>query len=219
MANLFGNIAPFRPTKETENLAGIGGFMQFSWGDKSSDAVVKNNILRWQIDHEYINARLPMTGGMGSISYRRVADDFTFVVLMNLNLRPMRGSPSTAPGRTSFVDGQLEGAKEQSFLISVRWQCGDPTFWTHPGHGQSIFRHEAAGRGLYYYCDSVILDRVVAINSARGQEEEGVVTYVVQGHGSAPLRRYVNDKWLGAGAFGLAREIQHHENNPLRERQ
>ena len=202
---------PIRETRETEHIPGIGGFLEFQWPDftdPSDPELVE--VRQWEIQRRIITVSLPESGNHGALSKYRVADDFIFFAVLDLDATPVRteGIPRI-PGFKGqpFIDGRLEGDANEQFKISMRFQLGDPTFITQP-NSNTLARTRTAARGIFYYCDSVILEEVRTITSAKG---DAVVSYVVKGSGSAPLRRYIDTQWAGAGAFGLARAVQGHK--------
>jgi len=206
-----------REDREIEHLRGVGGFIEFKW---PSDTVVVNyqrlEIKQWEIWHALINARMAESGGHGSLTRYRVADDFTFAVLIDIDLKPYREIElSNGSNRQPFYDGRMEGLQADDFHIAIRFQCGDPTFYEYP-ELQSIARpaHKYPPgsqftTGLQYRCKEVLLDKVYIINSARGTDVPGaVVTCRVDGSGSAPLERWVDDIWCGAGSLGISQDPQ-----------
>jgi len=199
-----------RPTRPTEPLSGIGGYIEFRWPgayfveDREPERI---EVLRWEIQRQFRNKELAMSGGYGSLQNRRVADGFRFTILVDLDLTPMRKAgvvPGPGPSTQPHIDGRMEGAPDDNFLIAIHFQAGDPTFYSQPNI-QTIARPPAAGRlGVYYFCPEVLLGEVVVVNISRGD----VVTYRITGVGSAPLRRYVDARWCGAGALGIAQADQ-----------
>jgi hypothetical protein len=207
---------PIRQTREVIQLPGVGGTMEFAWFGVGLPTEFRGTtslfVKRWRIIPKYINARLAMSGGKGSLQYRRVAVGFDFIATVDLDLTVLAGSrdPGPGPHAQSFVDGRLEGHPNGDFQVSMRFLCGDPTFVSDP-ELQSIFRTSRTFPvgsslldGLYYSCKEVILDTVECDNSAEGDD---VVGYVVRGHGSAPLKRNIGRVWAGAGAFGLTEAL------------
>ena len=202
---------PIRETREALPMRGIGGFMEFFWPKESGQPLSRIQIREWTIEHEYFNARLAMTGGIGSIQYRRVADSFSFTTIADMDLRTSReayGGPDRGSVNQPFYDGRMEGRSENNFLIKMRFQCGDPTFWTDPDL-QSIARVDEIsglpGHGIYHSSEQVILDLVTLVDSAHTGK---VLSYLIKGHGSRPLQRYAGQVWCGGGAFGLSGSLQ-----------
>jgi len=207
---------PIRETREIEHLCGVGGYLEFSWspGNYTPTAGELVDVQEWLIDHAYENHELAMSGGRGSMQRRRVIDDFRFVTIANMDLSKARANPERLPGPANmettqpFYDGRLEGTGSDKFQISMEFHCGDPTFWTHP-ELQSIARPEQTSRGVFYFCESIMLDRVTILNSARGTDVPGaVVNFRIEGHGSTPLQRFVDAVWCGAGALNWDRKKQ-----------
>jgi hypothetical protein len=195
-----------RETREIEHLCGIGGYIEFRRSQPGTpytpSAMEILEIQEWRIEHEYINVRLPMSGGEGSISRRRVADDFQFVAELDLDLTPARKvltPEEIAAGVTGdpHLDDRLNGHPDDEFRLAMTFHCGDPTFWTHP-KVRSIARPAETEKGVTYFCEEVLLNKVCPVNSARGDD---VVRYRIQGEGSAPLQRLINDRVLGMGAL------------------
>lgn len=200
---------PIRETEEILPLRGMGGFMEFEWvtgaGVPRIDEGEKLAIQEWKIFHRYTNVKLAMSGGKGSMQKRRVIDDFDFITMVDLDLTPpILNGISAKPNEQPFYDGRLQGVPAGKFHIGMRFQCGDPSFWSHP-ELQSIARVDTSERGVFYWSDAVILDEAIAINASRGLDEPGsVVTYIVRGSGSAPLQRFINETTTGQGAFDNA---------------
>ena len=200
-----------RPTYEILPLRGIGGCLWFRWplGYGTEPDYERLEIEQWEIIHKYRNVELAMSGGRGSIQRRRVADDFEFIVSLDLDLTPVRTARITigpSPnGKTPFIDGRLEGRPAYKFGIGVIFQCGDPTFWNQPDL-RSIARPypDLARTGVQYRCDSVVLDEVRTVDSSRGDD---VVRCLVRGSGSAPLQRWIDDTWCGEGALGFDQRV------------
>lgn len=220
---------PIRSTREIEHLCGVGGHLTFQWEgwkEHVTDFPFPEilEVQQWEIDREFLNARLPMSGGYGSISYRRVADDFVFAAVLDMDLTSARQAKTVAgttreisshPRTHPFVDGKLEGHRERKFRVSIRFNCGDRSFWEQPeiqGIARPLSPQEGLLRGVHYYCDSVLLKHVYVVNSSKG---DSVTRYVVHGQGSAPLRRYIDTVWCGAGAIGLSQTAQGHATTPL----
>ena len=207
-----------RRTYEIMPLRGIGGCLWFRWpleGGTQPD-YERLEIEQWEIFHKYRNLELAMSGGRGSIQRRRVADDFEFVLALDLDLTPVRTTAITIGpnpnGKTPFIDGRLEGVPSRQFRIEVIFQCGDPTFWNQPDLRSIARPHPDPNiRGVYYACNSVVLDEVRTIDSSRGDD---VVRCIVRGSGSAPLERWISTGqasapdqlepgWCGEGALGF----------------
>ena len=124
-----------RDVRKTEPLRGVGGFLQFlpSRTTTQSPAGEKLEVRQWEIWHSYVNARIAKSGNFGSISRRRVADDFTFAAILDLDLTVVReNEPGASANNQPHYDGRLEGLEGDLYQISMWFQCGDPTFWTHP---------------------------------------------------------------------------------------
>ena len=195
-----------RDVRPVEHLAGIGGFFEFTWRAETSPVLSRIEIREWAIEHHYINARLAMTGGLGSIQYDRVADTFDFTLIANMDLRTTRAQPpGPGPSAQPFYDGRLEGSKDQDFKISAHFQCGDPSFLDGE---QTAIPIDTVSKGIYHACDEVVLDKVQLINSSRAKVALGVLRYLIKGHGSKPLQRWVGDTWVGGGAFGISKSLQ-----------
>ena len=195
-----------RDTLENEPISGVGGYLEFKQLGKTGETFPPEqlHVAQWELWHEIINARLPESGNFGSITYNRVADTFRFAAALDMDVLPARVYEPGPNVHQPHVDGRMEGAKDVfgspiGFSIQVKFYCGDPTFWTHP-EMQSIARPEFTLPGVFYKCNSVLLDRVYVLNSARGDD---VVRCIVEGHGASPLRRYVGYTWCGAGALGM----------------
>jgi len=203
---------PIRDTFDNEPVQGIGGYMEFQLVafDLPLDQrdPQRLHISQWEIWHEYRNIELPEGGRFGSLSVYRVADTFRFMAALDMDLKPQRDYESVqGPNiHVPHLDGRLEGHPQNNFRIRMLFCCGDPTFWDNP-EMQSIARPKEVWPGISYRCNSVILERVYILNSARGDD---VVTCRVEGRGSSPLRRYVGIPWCGAGALGISQIRQKH---------
>lgn len=199
-----GHEKPIRDTREVEHLASVGGSIEFRWLGVPTK-FPQSEILfvqRWEIDRKFTNARLAMSGGLGSIQRRRVADDFIFRAIVAVDLTTIRRSIGIGPYHQPFLGGRLEGSTNANYMIAMNFRLGDPTFVTDPDY-QTIHRPVglALPNGVYYSCKEVTLERVVCITDIKGKK---VVGYLVTGAGSAPLRRNVGPIWTGSGAFGFA---------------
>ncbi len=207
-------VKPGRDTIDNWPVAGLGGFMAFKWNDYTDHTEPERLAIReWQIEHIYHNLELAMSGGLGSLQRDRVCDDFRFTVAMHLDrmiLHEAEHPVGPGPVGSPFMDARLEGSDPAFYTITVRFYCGDPAFQTHPDeHG--ILRPETwlepAGEnaGLYYRCPEVALQNVFIVNSGRGDRN---VHLIIKGVGSAPLGRWVDGVWCGAGAFGISQTDQ-----------
>ncbi|HUT93311.1 MAG TPA: hypothetical protein VMY37_27855 [Thermoguttaceae bacterium] len=208
-----------RVERVTWPIAGFGGHLALKWqscltlggegvddyglptGERPTGPEDILDIKRWEIEHIDHNAEIPMSGGRGSISRRRVCDDFRFQCLVDVDTKPTHEAEKPANNATDqpFLDGRLEGKPKGYFQIAVRFHCGDPSYWSRPDW-QHISTLATDSAGLFYFCPAVMLENVRTINSNEGDD---VVTCVVRGSGSAPLERWVNDTFVGAGAFGM----------------
>ena len=208
------NPDPFRDVREVWPIRGIGGFMEVEWANADSNAPSnpvqgkgdKLEIQEWRIDHKYINARLPISGGKGSPSKRRVCDDFTWAAKLNFDLlKTLSDGIGVGFGHQPFVDGQLEGkANPQAmYHLGIRFQCGDPT-WYSDDDLQSVFRPPEKDAGVFYFCPRVILTNVETINNAKGGTDgSGLVHVIARGEGSAPLERWIGPSNVGKGGLGF----------------
>lgn len=203
-----------RAVRPSEPIAGIGGFIEFKWNTDTDDVLSRIEIEEWSIKHRYVNARLAMSGGLGSIQWDRVADATEFIIMALMDLRTSRVAVAEGdgPARSSlqpFYDGRMDGDASQDFKISMHFQCGDPTFWTNPEQ-QTIARPPEGPirSGIYQTIDEAILDDVLLTDSSRGDEPDGMLRYLIKGHGSTPIQRWVGDVWTGGGAFGISKAEQ-----------
>lgn len=212
---------PIRDVFETEAIKGVGGHLEFNWPSETSwPRMERLEVKEWEI-HEIIPAaELPISGGFGAITRRRVCSDFEFTCAIDLDLKPVRDrEPAPGPMSQPFPGSRMEGAASDLFVIKLRFHCGDPTFWdspelTHIARTIGELPGTPMGDGVNYRCDSVIVTEVWTVGNAHGQEGKGVVSAIVKGKGSAPLRRYVGADWCGTGWLGIARTIQHPEEVP-----
>jgi len=206
---------PIRDTRETEPISGVGGFLKFAWKSflyEYEDVIQVIDVRQWEGEHILHKISLPLSGGHGSLSKRRVCDDFTFKAVVDLDLTPIKKESPRPGDRQPCYDGRLEGHKKNNFLISAVFQIGDPTFTSHP-NWQTIARPHPNHRadsihnsGVYLTCKEVLIDRVHLLNSV--SEGRRVITCIVEGSGSASVQRYVDGDWCGGGAFGIAQDIQ-----------
>lgn len=204
MAKIARGATGARSVREVQYLAGVGGAILFLWRAETANIQSRIEIEEWAIDHRYINARLPMTGGLGSIQYRRVADTFDFAVIAVMDLRTTRAQqPGPGSSAQPFYDGRMEGNPSDDFLIKMEFQCGDPDFLRNP-NSQPI-PEPTIQPGVHLTCDEVILETVRLVNSARGDD---VLRYLIKGHGSKPLQRWAGRTWTGGGAFGISQPLQ-----------
>ncbi len=193
-----------RETRDILPLRGIGGFLEFEWVTASSPprpgSGERIEVRQWEIEHLYRNVEIPMSGGKGSISRRRVADDFRFTAIIPLDLRPVKKNPP-APGPNSqpFYDGRFQGDPLGNFHIGIKFQCGDPTFWSDP-NSNTIARPEIdpARPGVFYFCEAILLEQVSLLTTPAKE-----LVYQLKGSGSAPLERHVDTLHCGEGAFAF----------------
>jgi hypothetical protein len=205
--------AQIRDVFANEPVSGVGGFIEVAWPDavqSQHETLERLHIREWEIDHQYRNVELPMSGGFGSIQRRRVADDFRFATIVDFDLRLPRVHGVGNNLKQPFYDGKLEGGISSDparggFLISMEFHIGDPGFWINPGTAPIATETPQVFDGPHYRCNSVILDRVITLNSCNPPK---AVRCVIEGHGSSPLRRYIGSEWLGAGAFGFSQALQ-----------
>ena len=183
----------------------MGGFIAFR--EKAAYTKIPSHhdgdhlkIGRWEIEHIYHNVEIPQSGNYGSETIERVGGGFRFVAAVDIDLLPMQGKdPAPGPNSQPFYDGRLEGPKDKGFQLEMKFQLGDPSFLEFPG----AIPTKSDSRGIYYYCDGVVLDRVRTVNPVR---VPGVVTCIIEGRGSRPLQRYVASEWCGAGVFGFTEQ-------------
>ncbi len=205
-----------RAVRPSEPIPGIGGFIEFKWNTDTADVLSRIEIEEWSLRHRYINARLAMSGGLGSIQYDRVADATEFTVMAVMDLRTTRfgAASGDTPNRSSrqpFYDGRMEGGAGQDFKISMHFQCGDSTFWDNPEQ-QTIARPPEKfsplgpfRSGIYQTIDEAVIEDVLLVDSSRGDD---VLRYIIKGFGSTPIQRWVGEIWTGGGAFGISKAEQ-----------
>ena len=196
-----------RAVRDVEHLRGIGGHLAFKWPSITGYEVPGEeyellDVAQWAIERKFHNWEGAISGGNGSLTRRRVCDDFQFTAIVPLDLALARPPTEVGIGanKSPFVDSRLEGPETSNFLIAIEFHLGDPTFFSHP-ELQGIARTAATNGGLFYFCPEVALDSVRIVNSAR-DGEGSVLAFLVKGSGSAPLKRYVDRKLCGSGAFG-----------------
>jgi hypothetical protein len=204
-------MADIRETREVEHLAGIGGYLQFATGGTGDRVEGRVEVQLWEIDRTLVSVRLPLSGGFGSVQWRRVAEDWNFRAILALDMRLARLGNDTDNrlNKQPHIDGRLEGTPQDNFLLEAVFNCGDPTFLTNP-ELPSIFRVAETGKGVHYKAKEVLLARVRCVDSSGGDD---VVRYFATGNGSSPLQRFVGTQFAGAGAFGIARGVQGLEGN------
>jgi len=216
---------PIRDSREMLQVQGIGGYLAVGvidnarqgnlTGDVESFGLYlsdKLDVRRWQLWHRYHNVQIPMSGGGGAITRRRVADDFDFIAEWMLDAKyilPTEPLPSNqivassaGPATQPFIENRFQGIAPAQFQVQVKFQLGDPTFYTQP-ELQSIARtFGTVQTGAYYFCDSVQVDEIYVVDTS-DQEPGDVIRGIVKGSGSAPLRRYLDPGgWMGTGAWG-----------------
>jgi len=215
-----------RPTREIMPLRGIGGYIAFLWWTEAMNtqqlydsvpasramATVRRNtkmprleVQQWEVEPSARTVEIPMGGGKGAISRRRVTSDFLFRVDLDLDMTEAVEHPGdiTRNEKQPFVDGRLEGDRDAAYRIALRFHCGDPSFYVRPNL-TSVARIDVASRlGIYYWCEAALIERVYCIGSSKSDD---VIRYRVEGHGSAPLERYVDDKFCGAGLIDVSED-------------
>ncbi len=202
-------MAIMRDVIRTFPIAGIGGFIGFEWPSSDYTAgreLDKLQIARWELEHIFHTVELPMSGGYGSIQRRRVCDDFRFTIWLDLDLTPVVTEPANVgPGSNSqpFFDGRLQGAPSRQFRIAIRFQCGDAALVSPLRSSVHPVTVGARFTGLYYFCQSVMLDSVITETPVRAKK---VIKCVIKGHGSAPLERWYFGTFCGAGAYPFSNE-------------
>jgi len=202
-----------REVRPIEELPGIGGFIEFQWNTSTEDVLSRIEIEEFSLRHRYVNARLAMSGGLGSIQWDRVADATEFIVIAVMDLRTTRfgvadGHSPSRSSRQPFYDGRMDGDPSRDFKISMHFQCGDSTFWDNPEQDTIARPPEKfhplgpIRSGIYQTIDEAILDDVLLVDSSRGDD---VLRYLIKGHGSTPIQRWVGETWTGGGAFGIGK--------------
>lgn len=205
-----------RDTRELLPIASLGGFLEIQWCTAANAAgyekwpkesgAKKLDVQQWRLKHKFTNVRLPLSGGKGALTRRRVADDFEFQAIVAMDIGPGRASAGNTFADQPFLDGRLEGKSNvvAAYRIAVLFQCGDPTFYTDP-ELQTIARVAESTPGLYYFCSSVLLKSMDVINDTLGK---AVVLAIVEGEGSAPLERYIDNvkEPIGFGGLGFKRD-------------
>lgn len=195
-----------RPVYETSPWSGYGGFLGIEWKSSTDDPEhgggARWEVEHWEINHDYTNAVLPLSGGKGALSRRRVADDFEFSANVAFDRRAGRGQ-GVQGGFDSqpHVDGRLEGnrGKELRYHVGIRFQCGDPSYWADDDL-QTIAPTATASKGIYYFCPRVLLKQVRILTPTLDPD---VVRAFVRGEGSAPLERYIDDSLVGTGGLDV----------------
>ncbi len=208
----FGPPADVPPTREITHVRGFGGFLNISRVSQESVGSTQRDrvnleVSQWTIRHRFRAVELPISGGFGAITRRRVATDFQFAADLPFNVLPLglpRGTvPTGAALKTlAFLEDLFRGFNREQYMVGVLFAIGDPFQYDvlFPAADQR-------GRNSYYFCDSVHLDELVIVTST---EPADVVRLQANGSGSAPLRRYSGPLWEGAGGFEFGRVEQGH---------
>lgn len=204
-----------RDVRETWPIAGIGGFLEVEWVSTTSfnsdgvfvpsSRVAKLEVERWELVHDYDNAELPLSGGNGSMSRFRVGDDWDFLCIVLLDMRPAKasGADNSFIGQP-FLDGRLEGNPNilTNFHFALRLQVGDPAFWVNNNPISIAVPNVGLRQGMYYFCPRVLLRQTRTINDSRGNPPDGFVRALVRGEGAAPLERWI-DNQVAVGGLGF----------------
>lgn len=221
----FGPPADIRPTREITKVRGFGGFLELrraSVGSTPSTGRTDSHILeldQWTLRHKFRKVELPLSGGFGAITQRRVATSFTFSASLSWDVSALARAVSVDLfsglaflddlfiGESESLTGEGEDIRLEStnrFTIAVLFALGGPEQYDviFPGA-------EPAARNAHYYCDSVHLDELVIVTSTN---PKNVVKMQAKGSGSAPLRRYSGLAWKGAGGFNFSQGAQKHGN-------
>jgi len=202
-----------RDVRVTWPIAGIGGFLDVEWVSSGTGSTQttggpgKLEVERWELNHDYDNAELPLSGGKGSMTRYRAGDDFEFTCIVLLDMRPAAagGTENTFNGQP-FLDGRLEGHAEidTNFHFSLRLQCGDPSFWVNAARRHQPIPVDVGPRkGVYYFCPRVILTQTRTLDSSKGKPPDGLLRAIVRGKGSTPLERWVDDVMIARGGLGF----------------
>ena len=180
---------PIRADRPILPLCGTGGFLGFQWVgehglyERDPEWI---EVGKWIIERFYRNAEIPQAGGDGWLSARRIAMGFRWRAEMLLDLHPQTPCPAL----------RLNGEEEGNYLISMRFQAGDPSF---PGRDRASIATVTEQTGLYYYARAVLLDKVTITNQTQKS-----VACLLEGIGASPLLVYMNSSYLGTDDLGEA---------------
>lgn len=217
-----GPPADVVPTREITEVRGFGGFLELSRliaGTPSGPGAIhshKIEVQQWSLRHKFRSVELPLSGGFGAMTIRRVATSFTFSAGLSWDVSPLAADDATLfsgeaflddlfTGPSTFAVGEEENRRVRStnrFTIAALFALGGTFQYDviFPGA-------PPAKRNAHYYCDSVHLDEIVVVTSTEPPE---LVKMQAKGRGSAPLRRYSGPVWKGAGGFGFSQDTQKH---------
>lgn len=211
MAN-FAPPADIVPTRKITTVRGFGGFLELSrtreFGESGPTQVHRHmlEVEQWTLRHKFRKVELPLSGGLGAMTQRRVATSFTFGASLSWDvssLPEMFDDANHFAGKAFLDDLFIGGSTGTNQLtVAVLFALGNTSQYNliFPGA-------DPAPRNAHYYCDSVILDEIVVVTST---EPKNVVKMQAKGSGSAPLRRYSGPVWKGAGGFDLSQDTQKH---------
>lgn len=199
-----------RDVRVTLPLLGIGGFIEVAWATESSDPEVragqKLEVERWEIFPILKNVALPLSGGKGAMSRRRVFSDFRFACVAIFDLKTVfDNEPANQFGAQPFLDGRLEGSpgEIERFHVGMRFQCGDPTFHSQPELTSMARPHANEREGIYYFCPRVLLSEARVLDASQGKPPDGCVKAIFRGEGSTPLERWVDGVRIALGGMGF----------------
>ena len=213
MAKVAKGATDARDIRPTFPLAGVGGFLEVKWAGPSSDPEVqegaKLEVEQWEKDHKLTDVQLPLSGGKGAMSTRRVCDSFVVTFIAAFDRAAARfGTAANTFAHQAFLDGRLEGSdgRDERFHFGLRLQCGDPTF-VDASSPQPIARQSPEdprdGRGIFYFCPRVLLISTQTLTNSMGKPPSGIVKAVVRVRGAAPLERWLGGKRLAIGSLGF----------------
>lgn len=173
-------------------IRGFGGFLQITRALPGTDQFEKHilDVERWTIRHEFRTVELPISGGFGAITRRRVASDFLFKASLSWDAMP----------DVPFLDDIFLGENTEQYAVAVLFALGRPSDYAHYFPG-------IPDQNSHYYCKAVQIDRLVVVTSTKPPD---VIKLEVIGKGSAPLRRYVGPVWKGAGGLDFTKLEQKH---------
>ncbi len=194
----------YRDTREIVAVGGVGGWLEFNVPTTEPDRLIQDDgkaridhrdnptrldVVQWEIEHDYTNKLLHISGGGGSASRRRVNDDWRFTAVVQFDASYVL-SPEHVDYKpdSPFPDDKFHGIEKAKFIVGIRFAIGE-------------FTRFPTGQAPFYFCPEVLLQRVSVVDTS-DMENPDIVRFLVKGEGSAPLERWIGDVRKGIGAIG-----------------